>query len=306
MSEKFILMDISLIGKIRELINKVENQSLLIKEKDIWNKLCSALDSIEDTANAVFYYIESDYPDSIGGKYLFTYGLLQAIFLQQDSLNSINLSLFNNEIDYRTNYPELYKIREIRNDVVGHPTGRKKDGKTFCIHLSQVSMSKDYFEYLVFSDNMMFERVSVGELINNQNKIINLILQNVVDMQNKSFREYIEMHKDRKIIELFKMRGYHQEKLLTNDMLYEYSIKYLCNIVEKVKEELNRRYDSWGNMNFTALLIKEIDEIYSLLMEAEIRENVRKYLGELFCIKIEELEKHCQEIDEYFESYGKN
>ena len=51
------------------------------------NKLCSALDIIEDTTLAIKSFQSCEWTTkAIGMKYLLIYGLLQALFVQQDAL----------------------------------------------------------------------------------------------------------------------------------------------------------------------------------------------------------------------------
>lgn len=49
-------------------------------------------------------------------------------------------------INWKTLFPEAYNIREMRNDVVGHPTNRN-NRKEF-VRLIQLSMSKNGFSYM--------------------------------------------------------------------------------------------------------------------------------------------------------------
>ena len=79
---------------------------------------------------------------SEGMRYIMVYGLLQAIFLQQDAIKNLSLSL-----DMSFELPDdLKNIRELRNDVTGHPTNRK-NGKSFH-HISRVTLSKMGFQML--------------------------------------------------------------------------------------------------------------------------------------------------------------
>lgn len=60
----------------------------------------------------------------VSARDLYIYGLLQALFLQQDAANGISTALLGKKIDFKQEYPSLFEIREIRNDTVGHPTLR--------------------------------------------------------------------------------------------------------------------------------------------------------------------------------------
>ena len=97
----------------------------MLKQLEKWMRITSALDALEDASWAVEYYCEQSYPEDSKGKYLYTYGLLQALYVQQDAAESINAVIIDTQhINWKTLFPEAYNIREMRNDVVGHPTNR--------------------------------------------------------------------------------------------------------------------------------------------------------------------------------------
>ena len=108
-----------LVRKIRLHINEIQKQALLMEKIEKWFRITSALDVVEDTAYAIGFYQNQPYPSELGGKYLYTYGVLQALFMQQDAVESINAVLRNTKsIDWKTDYLDAYKVREFRNDVV--------------------------------------------------------------------------------------------------------------------------------------------------------------------------------------------
>ena len=188
-----------LIRQIREHINRIEKQSALLNNRGKWLRLTSALDVLEDTANVVDYYLNADYPSDIRGKYLFTYGLIQALFVQQDAANSICVALFDKEIDFKEKYPDAYLIREMRNDVIGHPTNRCKSQ---FIYLIQVSLNKGSFEYIkedVAHETPDIIKVSIQKAIGDVAICVNDILETTINKLNNEFRNYIDMHKERKM-----------------------------------------------------------------------------------------------------------
>ena len=116
-----------LMNRIREHCNRSRNQYELMKDLIKWYKLCSSMDLIEDTEVAIDSYSKLRAFNCWDGGYIYIYGLLQAMFLQQDAINNLSISLFNEKLSFDMDYPDLYKIREIRNSAIGHPTGRGKD-----------------------------------------------------------------------------------------------------------------------------------------------------------------------------------
>ena len=75
--------------QVREHINTHRYQKVLISELDNWNQICSSLDTLGDTGLALQSYFKSEYPDETGLSYIYTYGLLQALFIQQDAMNHL-------------------------------------------------------------------------------------------------------------------------------------------------------------------------------------------------------------------------
>jgi hypothetical protein len=114
---------------------------------------CSALDAIGDTALALEDFVTCDASFSTGVNYILAYGVLQAVFLQQDALKHLALSL-----SFPIELPEaLREIRELRNEAVGHPTEKKidKDGGSISFHhIARVTLTKEGFQLLTTYSNM--------------------------------------------------------------------------------------------------------------------------------------------------------
>ena len=109
-----------LISKIHDYIKIPENKKILMKNLRKWGIICASLDTIIDTQDAISEYKKKEYGQC---HYLPIYGLLQALFLQMNSLNSMSKALFEKWIHYEK-YPGLKKLRVIRNNISGHPTDR--------------------------------------------------------------------------------------------------------------------------------------------------------------------------------------
>ena len=101
------------INKIRDYINDPRKQFELFQNEKKWNQLCASMDVIEDTQLAIGAYFKLESFDAYKGGYLYLYGILQAFFMQQDAVSSLNYSLFNKNIDFKKDFPELYSIREL-------------------------------------------------------------------------------------------------------------------------------------------------------------------------------------------------
>ncbi len=304
-------VDIELVRKIFLHIDRTEKQAELLPDRQKWNKLTSALYTLEDSSCAIEYYIETAYPADIRGKYLFTYGLFQAIILQQDSIKSINKALFNKGIDFKKEYPDAYKARELRNDTTGHPTDRSGDKKF--ISLAQISMEKYSFyyckdDYKDSKEDSIID-VNVEKAISDTAKCVNDILKKAVDDLDKEFKAYIEKHRDRKMVDIFITLHYAEEKALLDDVMQSWGYNATKEMVTKCEEELIKRYGSVEAIDSYKYLLDEIHELYVLIDEiynisTESQDRLWHYLVELLFVKLHEIESYCQETDEYFENYG--
>src|SRR5579864_4900977 len=104
----------------------------------IWGQLCTTLDTIEDTELAIESYSKSPFPDDAGERYLRIYGVLQAIYVQQDALRHLAEAITPTGPFELTDV--LKNIRETRNLSVGHPTKIKRAGNLSAHAINRNSM----------------------------------------------------------------------------------------------------------------------------------------------------------------------
>lgn len=315
-------VNFDLINRIRKHINRTKKQSEILPFRLRWNKLTSALNVLEDTSWAVEYYLEADYPKDVKGKYLFLYGLLQALYVQQDAVRSIYFGLFDKELKkgISSHIQKALKVRNLRNDTIGHPTDLGESTKkeldlkqVYSISIAQFSMTKESFYYCKYNakdrSNDSIENVNVMQAIEDNAKCINDILQRVVNDLDKEFKEYIEKHRDRKMVDIFNNLHYAEEKALLDEFMQSWGYNATKEMVTKCEEELKERYGSVEAVDSFKFLLDDIhalhvliDDIYDICTERQ--ERVRYYLVELLFVKLHELEDCCRETDEYFENYG--
>lgn len=300
----------SINHQIRNLINDPIKQFSLLKNKKYWNMLCSSMDTIDDSQGAIDHFINSEFPQDNGGKYLYIYGLLQALYIQQDAVRHLNLSL-GTEINYKRDFPELYQIRELRNDIVGHPTNRN-DGKSFHF-ISQITLSKEYFQVLDAKPKGVdaIKNVKPLELIKTQEDYLIAILKNkYTEILNElnAFRKKQRMDKLSKHFE----RGlsYEFEKLfeITNDNSYHNPIPKISfgSIVDRitnVKNDLINRFGSLSVYDGIKYCIEDIDFLTEYLgnyinHKIDVPIKVIYFLILGLKIRIGEFESMCREIDD--------
>lgn len=298
-----------LINRIRAHINRTEKKVKLLECQKKWLQLTSSLDVLEDSTCAINYFCGAGFPVEIGGQYLFTYGFLQALFLQQDAIKGISLALFDRTIDFKTDYPDAYAARELRNDVVGHPTNRS-DGKEY-VYLVQSSLRKTVFSYIRQAPGIKREddyvTVDVSKAIGDTSRCVNEVLSQAANDLDTEFRDYIDAHKERKMKEIFSTLSYAREKVLLNDLLKPAGYDSSKRMVKECEEELVRRYGSVETMDSFSYTLGKIHTAYDLIDNAlddiphETRNKVEQCLQEYLFDRLQELADMSAEVDEYFE-----
>ncbi len=301
-------------NQIRQLINNPQKHYELRQNKALFSQLCSSLDVIEDTEDAIMAYSEQDFgEEDKPSHYLAVYGLLQAIYVQQDAV--INLCESLGIKDKVNNYPKLKEIREIRNDTVGHPTKRdQQKGKPVSYHhISQTTLNKSGFtlaSYFSDGSQVQFRDIKISELIVEQNRFISTILATLASNLEAEEKAHKEKFRMEKLLEIFPgTSDYHLEKLFEGVIRDDYAdfadgmLDLVINMVTKFREAVGRR-----NMDF----YERLQDEYELIEHATT--NLRKYYrgdtrveksaARIYVIflkhQIDELKDYAKEIDDEY------
>lgn len=130
------------LNKIRRLINIPRKIQEIRAEPNNWYMLCNALDVLRDTADAITAYrqLEIDPNKDKERLYLYVYGLMQALYVQQDAAKYLYGSLSFGYGKDKT----LEKIRRIRNISAGHPISTNKE-RAFNF-ISSSTLTKERFK----------------------------------------------------------------------------------------------------------------------------------------------------------------
>lgn len=302
------LVSFDLIKRIRKHIQRLERMSLLIPNRKKWIGITASIDVLEDSSWAVEYYVENDYPSDMKGKYLYTYGLLQALFVQQDAAENIYKVFFDEKIKWKEEYSKAYVVREMRNDVTGHPLNRDNH---FFIYLVQMYMKKESISYLKEDVNLNRRnsvKVNLMESIEDSAKCINHVLERVLEKLDSEHKAYIMTHKDVKMVDIFRSLSYAREKIICRDSVMEPALyKITKDMVKNCKDEVVKRYGSVDAIDAYNSIFKEVDILYDLIDNEVPNSNMLKKdevsyrLKENLISKLEELAGLCKETDEYFE-----
>ncbi len=181
--------------------HELKHRSEVRENPDNWDRICSSSDVINDTIRTIKSYVKSDYPnEDVGLQYLFIYGLLQALYLQQDAVKDV-FEVFhkcypqNQGFLYRRS-DDLENIRKLRNETTGHPTGTRDGVFTY---INRGSLRKWHFERLRSSKaaGNEFPSVDLSSVLKKQALAIENDLRTLVEKSNEVKKMCYEKYKDR-------------------------------------------------------------------------------------------------------------
>ena len=297
---------------IRDLVNHPWKLQSLLGDKPKWNKLCASMDVIGDTQIAInSYYSLPSFKAEIGG-YLFLYGLLQAFFLQQDAISNLSDALFNKPIIWKKEYPDIYQIRELRNDSIGHPTKRGNDDSFHFI--ARYSLSKGHFRLMSqYSKKEKVEVVDIdlNELRIKQEKSVVEILDNVIQIMEKEYNEHKAKFKNKKLSDLIPgtfsySAGKVYEGIYSHYPLAEMNFSIVKETVSNIKNEIVDRYGKIEALSGLSDVVRRIDYIikkidYWIENDQLLNNDDAEVFLDSFSDRFKELEEMLIEIDKEFE-----
>lgn len=261
-------------ARIRDLINAPRKQSLLLKDRDAWLKLCSSLDVIGDTDVALDSYLSDQFPKSTGAQYVLVYGVLQVLYVQQNALNDL-IDALGIKISHK-DYPRLARIRDIRSASIGHPTEKKTKGGYTYHFITRVTLHKNGFMLLSNRPDGSIEwnPVVISDLIADQRHDGADILQKVSAHMEAEEDRHRQQFRDEKIEDFLPHTlGYHFQKIgeatagkttKVGAALGRVSVQMIREALDDSRAALARRGldDTWH-------LNESIDEVLYPLSEIE-------------------------------------
>jgi len=305
--EDIEMVSLELLNEIRDQINEIPKRPNLQSNRKQWLCLTSAIMSLEDSTMAISHYCKFDYPASIEGRYLYLYGLLQAIFLQQDAIAAIYLSLFKKKIIFQDEYPEAYEIREIRNDVVGHPTNRNA-GSEF-IFLTQIALNQwtmSYLKHTTQGDAGIFKAIDIDKAISDNSKAVNTLLEQVAERLKDERRKYLEKFRDVKMADIFKALDYAREKVFHDQLFKTAAYSSTKKMIGNLESELRRRFGSEKIIDSYGQVLKRVHELFHAIDEdlyrlpPDLHSKFEYYLFENLFAHLDKLRLLCIETDDEF------
>ncbi len=314
--------------QIRELFNNStikKTQVYSRKQSGDWNQFCSALDTLEDTCLAIENFQKGPNDFFIKNPYLATYGFLQALFIQQDAVNFLKISLFGESSEIKwfkdKKYSELSKIRQIRNETIGHPVKKENNGRkskyendeiTSCT-IDRSSLSKDGFQYILWMNSKTdHKKINFSEIISQQDKHLGGELEMVMKEIQKEEKQHKATFKNEKLADLLNENSLYQINLIygvqRDDHLAWPSFDHYYKLYKKIKKGLEDRYGKFGEtlrIPGTEEVIKKLDYVFSKIETFKNTGNFENYELEIYVdaldTGIKELKTHLTEVDQEFE-----
>lgn len=218
------------------------------------------------------------------------------------------------DIDFKKDYPELYNIREIRNNSIGHPTDRG-NGKSF--HgISRMTIQKKGFQmmssYPKTGEEDEFTDINVLSCIETQRGLFKVILNQTMKKLKSDFENHKLKFKDSKLIDLVhKSIDYQFSKLYENInrdyALVEINFETIFETYNNIKKGIIERYSSLSALSGIELNTEMLDYLFNRLKRDLIENKIEDKLELRIFIDalkshFEELKSMVKEIDEEFKS----
>jgi hypothetical protein len=302
-----------LVQQIRDFINNPRKRHALMQDIAAWKMLCSCLDTVDDTELAIRAYEQFGKAPTVGDLYLLVYGVLQALFVQQDAVKNLCAALV---IDYEPD--ELLKeIRDTRNDIAGHPT-KRRDGKWLAYNsISRFSLTKEGFDLMTtYSDKNRrprFRPISIEPLIKTQRDVIQKALAEVLRRLKTEEANHRAKYRDQKLQDIFpSMLGNYFAKIrdaIDGRIPWGYGARHIelvAKVIEDFKERLKERgilqaYDSVVDLiNSIEYPIQELTTYFTDAANTSLSEKSAHIFVFFIDKHIEELKIIAKEIDEHY------
>lgn len=301
--------------RLRRFVTEILVRERLFKDGAGWTQLCSCMDAVEDTDAAIAAFPGVARPKNTGQRYLAIYGVLQAMFVQQDAVRDMHEAL---GLEWKPcEIPELDRIRKCRNASIGHPTKQGSQGSPNHHFIIQISLTEDSFELLTRSHDgkTTTEHVRLGEFIRQQSTVIGETLARLLDGLQKDDREYRMSVSTQSLARVFDNQiHYAFEKLIgatrrsSPDPLGAWGLEHISRTLDCFEKQLKARgldINSFPGVQIawdeTAYPIRQLqlflgEKTDGVPPEAEAAYIFASFLDQ----KIRELEHMAQEIDSEF------
>ena len=150
-----------------------------------------AKDWLQDTAEALLVHRRRGFDADPYQGYIELYGVLQAVFIQQDALAEMHFAIKGKTVPFeRIGAVNSMKLRDLRNKLVGHPTRKDRgtQGKLFRSVIPRQTMSYAAIQYGLDEDRKhSHPTIKLGELLDAYDKEAAATLRSLLDLLKSRF-----------------------------------------------------------------------------------------------------------------------
>ena len=277
-----------------------------------YERVFTSIDLIEDSQNAIEEF-ENIPENSIRPRTtLYIYGVLQSMYCQQDGLFHLYRTIINKDIIHIYELFELFQfnkeIREVRDDIAGHPVDRKK-GKEFYF-IAKGTTSKYDFSYAGYTPHFRNVNVNLKQFIKEQNDFVYKILNEIEAEISKKITDQKNKYKAMKLVDTVNTLNYPIQLIyrgiFDNYPLTEMGLSEITRKLDQLKTELNLRYNNKMPDSITDIfrlqdyiLIKVANWINSKTLQGNLDAEI---FMDSFSHQLDELLQILKEIDDDFGS----
>lgn len=168
--------------------------------------MCASLDTIESTQVALDSYncLDKDNIKDTGLEYVIVYGLFQSLYVQQDSVYNLCKSIdvpVPKKRDLAAKYPELYRIRQLRNKGIGHPSSHRTNNT----HTILIYFNRGSFELFSYTEagELSSSTYEISKCIKEQSQSLCGIIQQVIEKMKSIEQEHKEEYMQNKLTDCF-------------------------------------------------------------------------------------------------------
>jgi hypothetical protein len=234
----------------KDIHNKLFLNNYLTTNIGDYERVFTSIDLIEDCQNAIEEFEKIPEDNFRGRSTLYIYGVLQSLYCQQDGLYHLYRTVKDASIKNVYELFQIYhfnkEIREVRDDIAGHPADRKK-GKEFYF-IGKGSNSKYNFSYAGYTPHFRKVDVDLKQFIEEQNSFTLSILIEI----ETTIAHQIQLHKDKfkalKLTDIVDNSNYPIQLIyrgiFDNHPLADSGLQEIKGKLSKLKLELNLRYNN--------------------------------------------------------------
>lgn len=195
---------LDLLEKLRSCTHRAPVDRVRKSDPTKWARLCTCLDTLTDAQCAINAYRGIESNAEKAELYLQTYGVLQAMILQQDALANI-AEVFEMNEDPRKNSC-IKAIRDIRNKIAGHPTEMftKEKGVHTYHRIVQYTLSPVGFETIEDSHDKepIRERINLSKVTLQNEQILSNFLIEILGHLEKLWSNHANQHNNTKLAQI--------------------------------------------------------------------------------------------------------